>query len=391
MSGELNGLREQLLAQVRERGAATDALVADALRTVPRHIFLPDLPPDAAYRDEAIVTKRDHAGRPTSSSSQPTIMAVMLDQLGLARGHRVLEIGAGTGFNAALMAHIVGPRGRVVSIDLDQDVVDRAEENLSAAGCERATVLTGDGALGHPDRAPYDRVIATVGVWDLAPAWLDQLTPDGRIVVPLDLRGVQRSVAFERAGDHWTSRSARACGFIRMRGSQAGPERSHLLDPATRLTLSLPADRGFDPAAVLRALDEPEAELSTGVVPERFELVDGFGLWLAVREPRWVALTEDDPGHRLADAPMREPEALVTSGVLDGSGLVTLRLGEDGDLVVRGTERLVEDLAGHIESWDEAGRPGSAGLRVDAYPPGTPVDGGHVIDKRSVRLVLSWW
>ena len=390
MGAELNGLREQLLVHVREQGGAMDALVADALRTVPRHIFLPDLPPDDAYRDEAIVTKRDEAGRPTSSSSQPTIMAIMLDQLGVARGQKVLEIGAGTGFNAALIAHIVGSRGRVISIDLDPEIVGRAEENLSAAGgCERITVLNADGVLGHPDRAPYDRIIATVGVWDLAPAWLEQLGPEGRIVVPLDLRGVQRSVAFERDGDHWASRSTRACGFMRMRGSFAGPEREYLLDKDTQLTLGLPEAREIDRDAVLEALDAPEAEVRTGVSPDRLELFDGLALWLAVREPRWFSLSEAPPGTRLPNAPLVAPDAVLTAGILDDFGLATLS-SDNGELTVTGTERIAEELAEHVVAWDEAGRPGSAGLHIDAYPAGTPADGDFVIDKKCVRLVLSW-
>jgi protein-L-isoaspartate(D-aspartate) O-methyltransferase len=390
LGAELNGLREQLLRHVREQGGATDALVADALRTVPRHIFLPDLPPDTAYRDEAIVTKRDPQGQPTSSSSQPTIMGIMLDQLGAARGHRVLEIGAGTGFNAALLEHIVGQNGRVTSIDLDQDVVERAEENLSAAGCTRVTVLTADGALGYPDNAPYDRVIATVGVWDLAPAWLDQLVPKGRIVVPLDLRGVQRSVAFERAGDHWTSLSAKPCGFMRMRGSLAGPERTYLLDASSGLTISLPEARELEAEAVVEAIDSPQAQARTGVTPSAYELLDGLGLWLAIRDPRWFTLSELDTGTRLLDAPMVAPEGRATVGVLDDFGLATIRADADGELLLTGDEQPVEELAGHIAAWEQAGRPGSAGLRIDAYPLGTEVDGEYVLDKRCVRLSLSW-
>ncbi|MGH2352221.1 MAG: hypothetical protein ACRDJN_11485 [Chloroflexota bacterium] len=80
-----------------------------------------------------------------------------------------------------------------------------------------------DGARGYAERAPYDRIIVTVGVWDLAPAWRDQLVEGGRLVVPLSLRGVQRSIAFERADDHLRSVSVRDCGFMRMRGACAGP------------------------------------------------------------------------------------------------------------------------------------------------------------------------
>ena len=117
----LTGLRERLVAEVLQTSRIGDERIAAALRDVPRHLFLPHLPPQDAYLDDAIVTKRDAEGQPISSSSQPAIMAIMLDQLTLAPGQRVLEIGAGTGYNAALMRHLVGPSGTVVSVDIDAD------------------------------------------------------------------------------------------------------------------------------------------------------------------------------------------------------------------------------------------------------------------------------
>jgi protein-L-isoaspartate(D-aspartate) O-methyltransferase len=389
MGTELMGLREQLLTTVRQQGGAVDALVADALRTVPRHIFLPDVAPDVAYRDEAIVTKWDADGLPSSSSSQPTIMAIMLDQLGLARGQRVLEIGAGTGFNAALLAHIVGPKGTVVSIDLDPEIVERAEENLAAAGHGGITVLAADGALGDPGHAPYDRIIATVGVWDLAPAWYEQLAPGGRVVVPLDLRGVQRSVCFERVGDHWASLSSRPCGFMRMRGPSAGPDRNVVLDKESHLVLGLPARREIDAEAVVAALDAPSVTVGTGVSAGQDALFDGFGLWLAVHEPRWFGLSEQRESGRLANAPLRVRGSAATAGILDDFGLATLATAND-ELVAAGAEEVAADLAAHVTAWDEAGRPGSDGLRIDAYPAGTETTGDVVIDKNHVRLVLTW-
>ncbi len=395
---ELNALRQHLLDQVREQGAATDPLVAEALRTVPRHIFLPDLPPDQAYRDEPIVTKRDADGQPISSSSQPTIMAIMLDQLELRRGQKVLEIGAGTGFNAALLASIVGEHGRVTSVDLDADTVERARENLDAAGCPDVVVVTGDGALGHPQRAPYHRIIATVGVWDLAPAWREQLTPDGRLVVPLDLHGVQRTVAFEWADDHWVSRSARPCGFMRMRGPFAGPERTYVLDPRSELTLSLPTSREIDGDALVEVLAEAPVVRRTGIAPTVAQLFDGFTLWLAVRESCWCALSEaaDTASPLLRDAPLRAPESVATAGILADDGVALLGTA-DGELTVfgYGNDAVADDLLAHIEAWEAAGRPGTKGLRIDAYPAGVDpaagdAAGDHVLEKGECRLALSW-
>jgi protein-L-isoaspartate(D-aspartate) O-methyltransferase len=391
---ELNALRQHLLEQVRDRGAATDPLVADALRTVPRHLFLPDLPPDQAYRDEPIVTKRDEHGEPISSSSQPTIMAIMLDQLGARRGQRVLEIGAGTGFNAALLARIVGERGKVTSVDLDGDTVARARENLDAAGCADVVVVTGDGALGHQERGPYHRIISTVGVWDLAPAWLDQLGKDGRLVVPLDLRGVQRSVAFERDGDHWTSRSAMPCGFMRMRGPFAGPDRTYVLDARTSLTLSLPEERDIDPSAIGEVLAETPSARGTGTAPTMAQLYDGLSLWLAVREPRWCTLSEVARAVLpvLTNAPFQGPESVVTSGILGDDGVALLST-VDGELTVLGygNDAVADELVTHILAWESAGRPGTEGMRIDAYPAGVPgADGDFVLEKGKCRLALSW-
>jgi len=242
VTDELARMRERLATRVVAAHRIGSERVAAALHAVPRHLFLPDQRPEAAYRDDAIVTKRDEAGQPISSSSQPAIMAIMLDQLNLAPGHRVLEIGAGTGYNAALISHIVGPSGQVTSVDIDPELVAAAREHLTGAGFGDVTVVVADGAGGDPEHAPYDRIIASVGVSDLAPAWLAQATPSARIVVPLDVRGTQLSVAFERAdpaaqGAPWTSRSLAPCGFMRMRGALAGPERVVPLAPGLSLLL----------------------------------------------------------------------------------------------------------------------------------------------------------
>ena len=151
----LAGLRERLVNQVLATSGIRDERIAAALRDVPRHLFLPHLPAEEASLDDAIVTKRDAAGQPISSSSQPAIMAIMLDQLTLSPGQRVLEIGAGTGYNAALMRHIVGPSGTVVSIDIEANLVDRAREHLASArlsGCDR-------GGRGQRRRLPAGRAV----------------------------------------------------------------------------------------------------------------------------------------------------------------------------------------------------------------------------------------
>ncbi|UBU17552.1 methyltransferase domain-containing protein [Nonomuraea gerenzanensis] len=378
--------RHALVAQLRAAQDVSEP-VAAAMLAVPRHLFVPGVEPEAAYRDEPIVTKLDADGRPISSSSQPAIMATMLDQLDVRPGHRVLEIGAGTGYNAALLARLVGPEGRVVALDLDEDTVEQAREHLAAAGVSGVEVLCRDGAAGHPEPAPYDRLIATVGVWDLAPAWLAQLRPDGRLVVPLDLRGVQVSAAMERDGERWVSRSVAPCGFMRMRGSFTGTEAVVVArqDPMLMLMLPEPREVGDVPAALDAAPTEITVRREEAAPP--FTVAMGMALWLALHEPRWCALSGDfgsGPG--------------FTAGVVEPGGIALLAVS--GSLVARGHgeagARLAAELAAHVRAWDEAGRPEASALRIEAHPHApatgaTPAGGGAVvIEKRHTTLVLGF-
>jgi protein-L-isoaspartate(D-aspartate) O-methyltransferase len=216
-------LHGALVDGLAREGLLGDEDIAAAFRATPRHYFLPGHALDEIYADKAVAVKRE-GDEWVSSSSQPAMMAIMLAQLGLARGQRVLEVGTGTGYNAALIAHIVGPSGRVVSVDLDQDLVTAASRHLVAAGVAGVDLRYGDGAEGVPDAAPYDRIVVTAGAWDLLPAWRRQLVPGGRIVVPITvLPGLMLSLALEQRGDHWEAISARPCGFVPLRGSEAHP------------------------------------------------------------------------------------------------------------------------------------------------------------------------
>ncbi|WP_416974336.1 methyltransferase domain-containing protein [Streptomyces sp. 4F14] len=177
----------------------------EAFLAVPRHVFVPYFyvagaggyrrvwkeDPDprvrerwwrGVYEDVPLATRvRD--GELVSSSSQPSLMALMLVALDVRDGDRVLEVGAGTGYNAGLLAHRVGERG-VVSVDLEPEIVESARRHLAETGC-RPTVVVGDGARGVPEGAPYDRVVATCGVRTVPEAWVRQCRVGGLILVPV--------------------------------------------------------------------------------------------------------------------------------------------------------------------------------------------------------------
>ncbi|WP_380281045.1 methyltransferase domain-containing protein [Kitasatospora purpeofusca] len=182
----------------------------EALKAIPRHRFLPeriwladsdggyeaaDLQTahdrwfEAAYADVPIVTQVNDGQEsvdiwPSSSASAPSIVVRMLCDLRLRPGARVLEIGTGTGWNAALLSHRLGPEN-VVSVEIDSDIVRQARASLYAAGLD-VDVICGDGADGWTHRAPYDRVVSTCSVRRVPWAWIEQTRPGGTVLTPWD-------------------------------------------------------------------------------------------------------------------------------------------------------------------------------------------------------------
>src|SRR5262245_23834719 len=237
-------LHKALVEHLQAIGALTQPRVEAAFRAVPRHLFLPDVPVEDAYRDDAIPTKMAD-GRAISSASQPAIVAIMLEQLAVEPGQRVLEIGAGTGYNAALLGHLVGPAGRVVTVDIDQDIVEAASAHLAAAAISNVRVVEADGGEGFAPEAPYDRVILTANAWDIAPAWNEQLVPGGRLVLPLKVgNSAQNAIALDKnaAGGQplFISQSVQACGFMPLRGAFTSSEVFTRIGTGTGLTLVTP-------------------------------------------------------------------------------------------------------------------------------------------------------
>ena len=398
-------LRDQLVDGLQLAGHVSSERVAAAFRAVPRDLFVPGIEPERAYRDEAFPIKYDEGGRPVSSSSQPAIMARMLDQLDVQPGHRVLEIGTGSGYNAALLGNLVGESGAVVSVDIEADLVADARERLAACGASQVTVACGDGGLGWSEHAPYDRIIATIGAWDIPPAWVAQLAPQGRLVVPLDLRGPQRSIAFQPIDNHLESVSAVFCGFMRMRGAFAGPESIHQLGPERGVLLGLAEQRPIDADGLYTALAQPGVDVPSGVRVTLNDARHGLGLWLALHEPAIAGLSAIGAAanHGLVPALIEYPGRVGTATVaLVGSGALAalVRLGEEQpfELSARplGQEghRLAQRLVGHIHEWNAQGRPGTAGLQVSAYPRDSDhaaiADANSIIEKRYTRLALTW-
>ncbi|MBB5159157.1 methyltransferase domain-containing protein [Saccharopolyspora phatthalungensis] len=179
-----NVMVDKIVEEHQWRGLPLRADVERALRKVPRELFIPGVSVEDAYADTAVITKREN-NMNLSSVSAPNVIADMLNQ---AHGQHILEIGSG-GYNAALLREIAGPNGSVTTVDIDEDVTDRARACLDAAGYSDVKVVCADAEFEIESGRRYDLIIVTVGSWDIPTAWVDQLTNDGTLVVPLRTLG----------------------------------------------------------------------------------------------------------------------------------------------------------------------------------------------------------
>ncbi len=422
MKNDTGARLQRLVEELKRRGCIRTAGVEAAFRAIPRRLFVPGVPLDDVYADKAIPTKRAADGGFISSSSQPAIMALMLEQLALVPGHRVLEIGAGTGYNAALMSHIVGPSGQVVTMDIDEDLVAGARDHLAAAGFDRVRVICGDGGLGHPEAAPYDRIILTVGAWDITPAWREQLMSGGRLLLPLSIKGPQMCVAFERANEHLESVSIEECGFMPLRGAFAGPARSVQIE---EISMAVADPGGIDPIAIGEWLKGRARDQATGIRIRPMEAFGPLSQWLAFRQTGYCFLsaTGDAADRGIIPDLFRWSEISTarqahTFGVVSERGLCVLMRAEPPsstkpevwpmayrqrderattfEVLLRtygSDDKLAHRVMEHIKSWDAADRPSRKGLRIRAYAKEAgyrPTNGELVVDKRWSRLVLDW-
>lgn len=381
MSQSAVELRDQLVTRLRAMRALSSASVARAFQAVPREQFVPGYALEEVYRDQAIVTKNE-AGVPVSSSSQPAMMALMLEQLDVRPGLNVLEIGAGTGYNAALLSELVGPTGAVTTIEIDPEVVSWARERLEHAGYDSVRVIEGDGGDGWPESALYDRIELTVGSADIAPAWFEQLKAGGILVLPFWVNTVQVCLALVK--EDWRLRSASSlpCGFTRIRGRLAGRDQYRELQPGVIISTGagVPSDD-----VVRHTLSEAPRRSTLPAGGSWF----GFMLWLALNGgPMLSVSTEDEAALGFAG---------FAGGVIDASGasacLITLTMTGDGPATVLSygsdaAQRQVEQL--HA-GWRAAGSPDIRDIGVTAIPTTAPdrgVEGFARAETEHWRLVF---
>ena len=215
MAASLENARNQLLSQLTS--ALGDSPVLHAMRAVPRELFVP---PESRHRA--------YDNRPLSighgqTISQPTMVARMTLALTLRGDEHVLEIGAGSGYQAALLGELL-PFGHVVAVERVPDLVAFARRNLEAYGIENVDVVAATDVLGAPDHGPYNAILVSAGAPSVPASLVAQLKPDGRLVIPIGDRLGQMLTLVRLSGGRRITRRLTECRFVPLLGAEAWPE-----------------------------------------------------------------------------------------------------------------------------------------------------------------------
>lgn len=345
--------------------ASGGALQSDAWReafnTVPREVFVPRFSlhtdsgqqtfeigdpgfVEAVYTDTSLVTRRDAAGGPTSSSSAPSLMARMLEAFDVPEGGRVLEVGTGTGYNAALLCHRFGD-DHIVTVDIDSTLTYRARQRLAEIGYH-PTVITGDGTTGSAEHAPFSGILATCGVHRLPVAWRQQVRPGGIIVV-----NIGTGIACLKLGqDHGATGRFLPDSAEFMVARPTAESTAIRANPYTDLIVKAPAD-GWRSVSRANLPGDPDDFLTEMVLPEALELT------LHQPDVLGMILHFDDPIHGLVHPPTNSWARITQSDTA-----LLVEYGGPRDLWAE-RDRL-------LRRWIEAGRPGPGSYGLTVKPDG---------------------
>jgi protein-L-isoaspartate(D-aspartate) O-methyltransferase len=206
--------RALLVTALKKRGVIVSSEVERAMLKVPRHLFLPENAGHLAYRDSPLFIGEGQ------TISAPHMVAMMAEALQLRSGQKVLEIGAGSGYNAAVMAELVGENGRIITLERHRSLAERAEQVIREAGYANVQVIVGDGSMGYEVEAPYDRISVTCGAPDVPrPLW-EQLKEDGIMVIPVGSLEYQSLLRVRKLGGRKVTEDLGSVVFVPLLGEK---------------------------------------------------------------------------------------------------------------------------------------------------------------------------
>ena len=360
--------RHRFVARYRERGSKDWRLVNEA--NVAEHAA-------TLYSDRPLILFGDNDANIPSTISQPSFVLRMLDLLDLSLGDRVFELGAGSGWTAAMIGRLVGPQGRVISVEIIPEVAQRAAGAIAALGIANVQIIEGDAGNRLPDDAPFDRVIFTAGIFDLPRQSYEQVRNGGLLLVPIKIGGGGDTLfLLRKSGDHFESQESMPCGFVQVTGKYESED----MEPMT-LEKSIPTWRELQNQEVGRRRfwwggkeQGPLGALSA------FATL-GVRSFLGIVEPTFRVF-------KSAENDRDKPERRFF-GLWDAeSG--SLVLAKDDWLITYGNSTAENRLMEMLHRWFNLGMPAAACLDLKIYPIDVPLnaDGEQWLVKRSESQFL---
>src|SRR6266511_772707 len=210
---DLRREREAKVGALGRRGLLRSERLGRAMLTVRREDFIPSGYRDPAYEEIPLPLPGERA-----TISCPHSYPLFYEPLGLSEGDRFLEVGVGSGYGTSLAREVVGPEGLVVAIDIDATTLAFARENLERAGYTDVVLIHGDGGLGYPEHAPYDRICVTAACPDVPPPLIEQLAVCGRLIVPVMEGTRQRLTVLEKTADGVRRKSLADVLYVSLQG-----------------------------------------------------------------------------------------------------------------------------------------------------------------------------
>ncbi len=313
----------------------------------------------ALYANHSLILFGEDDTDVPSTISQPSFVLWMLDRLQLEPGHRVFELGAGSGWNAAMIGELVGARGEVHSLEIIPEIARAAAQTVAELEFENVHIIEGDGSDGYAAAAPYDRVVFTAGTYDLPHPFYDQLNDGGLLLIVIKTEGGGDNLfLLRKCGDHFESLESTPCGFVQVRGKR---EAAHL-----------------EPRVIEQTIME-WPELKTRELNRRpfwwgakgrlgFEWATaGIRSFLGITEPLYRSFKTE----KLKSADFE----YQYFGLWD-AGRHSLVLAADDQLVTYGEPSAGRHLLDRIRQWTELGMPSASSFNLKVFPIGVDVTAG---------------
>ena len=336
------------------RGEGWEAVVIDDDNLA---LKLPQL-----YHDAPLTLVVDEDNSIPSTISQPSFVIYMLDKLQLSEGHSVLEIGAASGWNAAMMGKLVGPGGTVHSVEIIPELAQSAETTITSQGMANVHIITGDGGDGYAPGAPYDRIVFTVGSYDIPSVFYEQLKDDGLLLMALKNKGYgDNLILFKKTDGHFESIDNSASAFVSLRGK-------YQLSELKAIDISLVPFW----SEIKDHITEKQPFWCGGKSQNNL-----YFLWKAMGLISFLSITEPS----FAAFKLQEGEGFTDRryyfGVVDTPS-ESIAIFNDEDLLIGyGNNVALERLKRDIRSWQDAGMPGASCFDVKAYPIETRLETGR--------------